>query len=202
LSLILVEAGRPGLAVENRRDKLGMRMSATTDLRFDGVRVPVDNLIGKQGRGLGLAYQFYGEAWILIAAMALGTARGAFARALDYVKERVQFGRKLVQFQVTQHKIADMAAQIEQTAAFVYSAATGYDQGQSRSEIAAMAKLCACETALAVSSEAIQLLGGYGYMKEYEVERFYRNAKAMSLFCGHKGFLKDYAAGAVIGKIK
>lgn len=202
LSLILSEAERPGLVVENRRDKLGMRMSATTDLRFNAVRVPANHLIGKRGQGLELAFRFYEETWILIAAMALGTARGALARAVEHVKKRVQFGRKIVQFQVTQHKISDMGCQIEQTAAFVYRTAKSFDHGENRPEMSAMAKLSACKTAIAVTSEAIQLLGGYGYMREEEVERFYRNAKAMELFCGHPAFLKDYAASAIIGKIK
>jgi len=200
--LILVEADRPGLYVQNPREKLGMRMTATADLEFEGVRVPAQNRIGRTGDGLKQAFKFHEEAWILIAALALGTARGAFGRALDYAKKREQFGRPLARFQVTRHKIAELAARIEETAAFVYSAADSFDRGKSSPAAAAMAKLRSCRTALAVTSEAIQLLGGYGYMKEYEVERFYRDVKAMSLFCGSEGYLKDVIAGSVIGKMK
>ena len=200
--LLLVEADRPGLYVQNPREKLGMRMIPTADLSFDEVRVPAENRIGKSGDGLKQAFSFYEEAWILIAAIALGTARGAFTRALDYAKKREQFGRPIARFQVTGHKIAELAAQIEETAAFVYSAAESFDRGKSSPALAAMAKLRSCRTALGVTSEAIQLFGGYGYMREYEVERFYRDAKAMSLFCGTEGYLKDVIAASVIGKLK
>lgn len=200
--LLLVEADRQGLYVQNPCEKLGMRMTATADLEFDQVRVAAENRIGRTGDGLKQAFKFYEEAWVLIAAMALGTARDAFTRALDYAKKRQQFGRPIARFQVTQHKIAELAAQIEETAAFVYNTADSFDRGKSSPALAAMAKLRSCRTSLAVTSEAIQLLGGYGYMKEYEVERFYRDAKAMSLFCGSEGYLKDVIAGAVIGKLK
>lgn len=201
-TLLLVEADRPGLYVHNPREKLGMRMTAAADLEFDEVRVPAANRIGRTGEGLKQALSFYEEAWILISAMALGTARGAFVRALDYVKKREQFGRAIARFQVTQHKIAELSARIGETAAFVYSAADSFDRGKSSPAAAAMVKLRSCRTALCVTSEAIQMLGGYGYMKEYEVERFYRDAKAMSLFCGSEGYLKDIIAGAVIGRMK
>jgi alkylation response protein AidB-like acyl-CoA dehydrogenase len=202
LSLILVEGDRPGVVCENPRDKLGMRLTPETDLRLEGVRVPGANLIGEEGRGLGQVRRFYEEAWIQVSAMALGAARGAFARALEYARKRMQFGRPIAGFQAIRHKIADMAAQVEQTAAAVYRSAAGFDQQAGTPALAAMTKLCACDAALHVSSEAIQILGGYGYMKEYEVERFYRDAKALSFFCGGRGFLKDFAAAAVIDKIR
>jgi alkylation response protein AidB-like acyl-CoA dehydrogenase len=202
ISMILVEGDREGLSSVKGRNKLGMRMSALSDLRFKNVRVPFSNLIGKEGRGARQALAFYDENRILTAAMALGAAKGAFARALDYVKKREQFGKKIAQFQVTQHKLANMAILIEQADFMTYVAAMNFDRGKSDSAMIAMAKISACRAALEVSSEAVQLLGGYGYMIEYEVERFYRDAKVMEVFCGNTGVLKDIVAGKVIGKIK
>ncbi|MCF8095059.1 MAG: acyl-CoA/acyl-ACP dehydrogenase [Desulfobacteraceae bacterium] len=201
-SLILVEADRQGLKVENIRNKLGMRMSTTADLRFESVRVPYENLIGRRGQGLSQVYSFYNEAWILIASLALGTAKGAFSKAIDYVKKREQFGRVIAKFQVTQHKIARMASRIEEASAFVYKTATDFDHGKNRLAVGAMAKLCACQTAIEVTNEAIQMLGGYGYMREYGLERFYRDAKAMELFCGNTGFLKDIVNREILGNAK
>lgn len=202
ISMILVEGDREGLSCVKGRNKLGMRMSALSDLHFENVRVPLSNLIGKEGWGARQALAFYDENRILTAAIALGTARGAFARALDYVKKREQFGKKIAQFQVTQHKLANMAILIEQAGFMTYAAAMNFDRGKSDSAMIAMAKISACRAALEVSSEAIQLLGGYGYMIEYEVERFYRDAKVMEVFSGNTGVLKDIIAGKVIGKIK
>ena len=201
-ALILVEADREGVSIENRRDALGMRMTGAADIRFNNVRVPAENKIGRKGQGRNEIMGFYEEAWLLASAMALGTARGAFARALVHIKKRHQFGRAIASFQVIQHKIADMAAQLEGVAEFVYSSAASFDRGERSTAVAAMTKLSACTMALSVTSEAVQLLGGYGYMKEYEVERFYRDARALALFFGNSGFLKDVAAGSVIGKIK
>ncbi len=202
ISMIIVEKDCEGLTSVNSRNKLGMRMSALSDLHFENVRVPFSNLIGKEGRGARQALAFYDESRILTAAMALGTAQGAFARALDYVRQREQFGKKIAQFQVTQHKLVDMAIQIKEAGFITYSAAMNFDQQKSDSAMIAMAKISACRAALEVTSEAIQLLGGYGYMIEYEVERFYRDAKVMEVFCGNTGALKDIAAGNVMGMIK
>lgn len=200
-SLILVEADRAGVSVEKRRNALGMRMTGPVDLCFDGVRVPLENRISRKGRGHKDLMGFYEEAWIMAAAMALGTARGALGRALDHVKKRKQFGRAIARFQATQHKIADMAAQTEEAAACVYRTAARFDQGEGSPATAAMTKLSVCNKALSVSSEAVQLLGGYGYMREFDVERFYRDARALAVFCGNAGFLRDVAAGSVMGRI-
>ena len=121
--------------------------------------------------------EFFDESRILVAAQALGTAQGAFDRALAYVKQREQFGKKIAQFQVTQHKLADMATKIETARLMVYMAAWNFDQGRIDPKLTSMAKMHAARTAVEVCDEAIQLHGGYGYMLEYEVERFYRDAK-------------------------
>lgn len=202
ISMILVEADRDGVSAVNRRNKLGLRMTPTADLHLENVRVPAENLIGKEGNGMKQALAFCEDARLLTAAMALGTARGAFDRALGYVKQRTQFGRKIAQFQVTRHKLADMAAAIEQAGFITYGAAKSRDLGKTDAGLAAMARMSACRAALSVSGEAVQLLGGYGYMTEYEVERFHRDAKALEILGENTGFLKDTIAETVIGKIR
>jgi alkylation response protein AidB-like acyl-CoA dehydrogenase len=201
-NLILVESQREGLSVVDKGEKLGLRMTATSNLKFEDVRVPLGHLIGKEGSGLKQVRRFLDESCILIASLALGTAQGAFDRALDYVKQREQFGKKIVQFQVTQHKLADMATKIDQARSLTYSTAQSFDAGKIDVKLACMAKLVASRAAVEVASEAIQLLGGYGYMTEYEVERFYRDAKNMEILGRAPTNLKDIIAASVIGRIK
>jgi alkylation response protein AidB-like acyl-CoA dehydrogenase len=132
----------------------------------------------------------------------VGTAHGAFDRALDYVKQREQFGKKLAQFQVTRHKLADMASKIAAARYLTYYAAWCFDHKTIEPHLAAMAKMTATRAALEVSDEAVQLLGGYGYMTEYEVEHFYRDAKTAELFQGPPAAQKDIIADGIIGKLK
>lgn len=202
MSLLLVESDRVGLSAGARAEKLGGRMVPFTTVRFENVRVPSGNLIGNEGMGHTQLERFFIENRIQVAAMAVGTAQGALDRALAYVKEREQFGKKLAQFQVTRHKIADMAAQIEAARYLTYYAASRFDRGKYSKRDAAMAKLTAAKTAMAVTDEAVQLLGGYGYMTEYEVEHFYRDAKHAEIFQGPPGVQKDIIADDVIGKLK
>jgi alkylation response protein AidB-like acyl-CoA dehydrogenase len=164
--------------------------------------VPAANLIGQEGKGFYQVLEFFDESRILIAAQALGTAQGAFDRALAYVKQREQFGRKIAQFQVTQHKLADMATKIEAARLVTYKAAWNFGKGRIDPKLTSMAKMLAARTAVEVCDEAIQLLGGYGYMAEYEVERFYRDAKITELYEGTKEIQKNTIAGALLGKIK
>jgi alkylation response protein AidB-like acyl-CoA dehydrogenase len=166
------------------------------------VRVPVANLIGEEGKGFYQVLEFFDESRILVAAQALGTAQGAYDRALAYVKEREQFGRKIAQFQVTQHKLADMATKIDLARLITYKAAWNFDQGRIDPKLTSMAKMYAARTAVEVADEAIQLLGGYGYMTEYEVERFYRDAKICEIYEGTKEIQKNTIASAILGKIK
>jgi len=202
ISMILVEADREGVTATDVGEKMGIRMMATAEMNFKNVRVPVSNLIGKEGRGFYQVLEFFDESRILVAAQALGTAQGAFDRALDYVKQREQFGKKIAQFQVTQHKLADMATKIELARLITYKAAWNYDQGgRIDPKLTSMAKMFAAKTAVEVADEAIQLLGGYGYMAEYEVERFYRDAKITEIYEGTKEIQKNTIASALIGKI-
>jgi alkylation response protein AidB-like acyl-CoA dehydrogenase len=201
-SLILVEADRDGLSTADVGAKMGIRMMATAEVIFKDVRVPLANLIGEENKGFYHVLHFFDESRIQIAAQALGTAQGAFDRALAYVKQREQFGKKIAQFQVTQHKLADMATKIELARLITYKAAWNFDQGRIDPKLTSMAKMYAARTAVEVADEAIQLLGGYGYMTEYEVERFYRDAKITEIYEGTKEIQKNTIASALIGKLK
>jgi alkylation response protein AidB-like acyl-CoA dehydrogenase len=202
LSLILVEADRPGLSTADVGPKMGIRMMATAEVNLKDVRVPRENLIGKLGQGFYHVLHFFDESRIQVAAQALGTGQGAFDRALAYVKQREQFGKKIAQFQVTQHKLADMATKLELARLMTYKAAWNFDQGRIDPKLTSMAKMVAARTAVEVADEAIQLLGGYGYMTEYEVERFYRDAKITEIYEGTKEIQKNTIASAVLGKMK
>jgi len=202
MSMILVEGDRPGITATDVGSKMGIRMMATAEVNFKDVRVPLSNLIGKEGRGFYQVLEFFDESRILIAAQALGTAQGAYDRALAYVKHREQFGRKIAQFQVTQHKLADMATKIELARLITYKAAWNFDQGRIDPKLTSMAKMFAARTAVEVADEAIQLHGGYGYIAEYEVERFYRDAKITEIYEGTKEIQKNTIASAVLGKLK
>jgi len=201
-SMFLVEADRPGVNATEIGDKMGIRMMSTAEVTFKDVHIPMTNLIGKEGKGFYQVLEFFDESRVLVAAQALGTAQGAFDRALDYIKQREQFGKKIGQFQVSQHKIADMATKIELARLVTYKAAWNFDQGRIDPKLTSMAKMYAARTAVEVADEAIQLLGGYGYMLEYEVERFYRDAKITEIYEGTKEIQKNTIASAFLGKLK
>ncbi len=202
ISMILVPADTPGISVQSVGEKMGIRMMYTGEVSYKDVRVPQKNLIGKEGRGFYQVLEFFDESRILIAAQALGTAQGAFDRALAYTKQRVQFGKKLAEFQITQHKLADMATKIEMARLLTYKAAWNYDQGRIDPKLTSMAKMSAARAAVEVADEAIQLHGGYGYMAEYDVERFYRDAKITEIYEGTKEIQKNTIASSVVGKLK
>lgn len=200
-SVILVERGTPGFTDADVGEKMGIKMTSTGELSFNNVRVPLSNLIGEENRGFYQVLEFFDESRVEIAAQALGIAQGAFDRALAYTKERKQFGKILAQFQVTQHKLADMATKIETARLMVYKAAWNYDKGRIDPMLTSMAKMYAARTAVEVADEAIQLHGGYGYMLEYDVERFYRDAKIMEIYEGTREIQKNTIAGSLLGKL-
>ena len=202
ISMFLVEGDRPGIAKESLGKKLGGNMVASAQVTFDNVAIPAANLVGKEGAGIAQLNTFLLESRLLSAAQALGIAWGALDRAMTYIKERVQFQRKLAAFQVTQHKIADMATKIELAELITYKAAWKRDQGKLDAKLTSMAKMTAARTAMEVGAQTIQLYGGYGFMTEYEVERFYREAKTVELHLGARDVHKDIIAGAVIGKVR
>jgi len=199
-SVIIVEKGTPGYSTADVGEKMGIKMTSTGELSFNDVRVPVSNLVGQENKGFYHVLEFFDESRIEIAAQALGIAQGAFDRALAYCKERTQFGKKLAQFQVTQHKLADMAAKIELASLVVYKSAWNFDQGKIDPKLTSIAKMYAARSAVEIADEAIQLLGGYGYMLEYEVERFYRDAKITEIYEGTKEIQKNTIASSLLGK--
>jgi alkylation response protein AidB-like acyl-CoA dehydrogenase len=198
MGLILVEKGAEGLSAEDVGDKMGIKMTSTAEVSFSDVRVPMENFIGKEGKGFYHVLEFFDESRVEIAATALGIAQGAFDRALEYGKQREQFGKRLVDFQVTQHKLADMATAIETARLLTYKAAWNFDQGRIDPVLTSMAKYVAGRTAVQVADEAIQILGGYGYVTEYEVERFYRDAKIAEIYEGTKEIQKNTIASSFI----
>ncbi|MFP4036694.1 MAG: acyl-CoA dehydrogenase family protein [Desulfobacteraceae bacterium] len=200
-SVIIVERGTPGFTDSDVGEKMGIKMTSTAELSFNDVRVPASNLVGEKNRGFYHVLEFFDESRIEIAAQALGIAQGAFDRAIAYTKERKQFGRKIAEFQVTQHKLADMATKIETARLLVYKAAWNYDQGRIDPKLTSMAKMYAARAAVEVADEAIQLHGGYGYMLEYDVERFYRDAKIMEIYEGTREIQKNTIAGSLLGRL-
>src|SRR3954454_10955014 len=177
ISAFIVPADTPGFSVGRLEDKLGLHASATGELLFDGARIPAANLLGEEGHGFRTFLKVLDGGRISIAAMALGIAQGAYEAAAAYSKERQQFGRPIGTFQGVAFMIADMATEIEAARALVYRAAWLKDQGRDYTVAGAQAKLVASEVSSRVTNAAIQVHGGYGYVEEYKVERFLRDAK-------------------------
>ncbi|MGB3259816.1 acyl-CoA dehydrogenase [Paenisporosarcina sp.] len=177
ISAIIVPTDAEGFTVIDNYEKMGLNASNTTELVLENVRVPKENLLGKRGEGFRQFLVTLDGGRIGIGAMAVGIAQAAFDRALRYSKERKQFGKPLSDFQITQFKLADMAMKIELARTMVYKAAWLKDQGRPFSKEASMCKLYASEIAMQIADQAVQIHGGYGYMKEYEVERYMRDAK-------------------------
>ncbi|RMH14534.1 MAG: acyl-CoA dehydrogenase [Gemmatimonadetes bacterium] len=184
ITCFVVERDFEGFSVGKKEDKLGIRASSTTELILDNVRVPAENILGEIGRGYKTAIETLNEGRIGIGAQMVGLAQGAFDHALRYVQEREQFGRPIAQFQGVQFQLADMATEIAASRALVYEAARLKDAGQDFVVPAAMAKLHASRTAQKVSSMAIDLFGGYGFTREYPVEKLYRDSKIGSIYEG------------------
>jgi alkylation response protein AidB-like acyl-CoA dehydrogenase len=181
ISAVIVPTDAPGFQIIDNYEKMGLNASNTTELVLEDVRVPQENLLGKRGEGFRQFLITLDGGRIGIGAMALGIAQAAFERALAYSKERKQFGRSLSSFQVNQFKLADMAMKLELARTMVYKAAWLKDQGRPFSKEASMCKLYASEVCMEIADQAVQLHGGYGYMKEYHVERFMRDGKLLEI---------------------
>jgi len=184
ISAFIVPADAEGFSVGPKENKLGIRGSATAELIFEDVRIPRENLLGKEGDGFKIAMKTLDGGRIGIAAQALGIAQGALDKTVEYVKERRQFKRSIARFQNTQFELADMAAKVEAARLLTYKAAWYKDNKRRFSEQAAMAKYVASQTAMDVTTRAIQLHGGYGFIREYEVERMFRDAKITEIYEG------------------
>ena len=198
ISAFIVEKGFLGFSIGKKEDKLGIRASSTTELIFENCVVPKENLIGREGKGFGIAMKTLDGGRIGIAAQALGIAEGAFEECVAYMKERKQFKRPLAAFQGLQWMVAEMSTKIEAARFLVYKAAWLKENKQPYSIDAARAKLYAAEVAMDVTTKAVQLFGGYGYTKEYPVERMMRDAKITEIYEGTSEVQKMVIAGAAL----
>ncbi len=185
-SLILVEADRPGVMRSRIHGKMGIRATDTAAITFEDVRVPRENLIGARGRGFYQLMHFFDCTRTMVAAQGVGLAQGALDKTIRYAKERLVFGRPLAENQGVQFQLAEMATRVELARNIAYKAAWLTDRGEVDPALAAMAKYYAGETAVWVADKAVQLHGGYGYIDEYDVQRFYRDAKILEIYEGAK----------------
>jgi butyryl-CoA dehydrogenase len=202
MSCFIVEKGTPGFTFGKKEDKLGIRASATRELIFQDCRVPAANLISKEGRGFKIAMDTFDKSRTSVGAQALGIAQAALDAATKYSKERVQFGTTISSFQGIQFMLADMAIQVEAARALVYSVSKYIDSGAKNvSKEAAMAKTFASDVAMKVTVDAIQILGGYGYMKEYPVEKMMRDAKITQIYEGTNQVQRLIIANALLKEI-
>ena len=198
ISSFIVEKDFPGFSIGKIEDKMGIRGSSTAELIFQDCIVPKENLLGKEGKGFGIAMSTLDGGRIGIAAQALGIAEGALDRTVEYVKERKQFGRAIGAFQNTQFQLANMATQCEAAKLLVYNAADAKKKKDVYSVEAAKAKLFAAEVAMDVTTKAVQLHGGYGYIREYEVERMMRDAKITEIYEGTSEVQRMVISGALL----
>lgn len=197
-SAFIVEKGAPGFSFGTKEKKMGIRGSSTYELIFTDCRIPKENLLGQEGKGFGIAMHTLDGGRIGIAAQALGIAEGALERTVEYVKERKQFGRSIGAFQNTQFQLADMATKVQAAQYMVYRAAMAKATQKSYTVEAAMAKLYAAEVAMEVTTKAVQLHGGYGYIREYDVERMMRDAKITEIYEGTSEVQRMVISGALL----
>lgn len=200
ISALVVEKGTPGFSHGKKENKLGMRASETTELIFDNCRVPKENLLGVEGDGFKQAMKVLDGGRISIAALSLGIARGAFEAAVNYSKERYQFGQPISNFQGISFKLADMATEIEAADLLIHQAADLKNRGLKMTKESAMAKYFASEVAVKASTEAVQIFGGYGYTKDFPVEKYYRDSKLCTIGEGTSEIQKIVIAREVLNQ--
>ena len=184
ISTFIVTPDMPGFRMGKKEDKMGLRASPTVQLVFDNLRVPADNLLGEPGSGFIYAMQSLDNGRLGIGAQSVGIARAALEHAAAYAAERRQFGKPIKEFQAIQFKLADMATRVSASRALLHAAATAKDRGQPVTQFSSMAKLMASETAMWVTTQAVQIFGGYGYVKDYPVEKLFRDAKVTEIYEG------------------
>lgn len=198
ISAFILEKGMPGFTFGKKEHKMGIRASQTMELIFQDVKVPRENLLGKEGEGFKIAMSTLDGGRIGIAAQALGIAQAAFDHAVKYAKERVQFGKPIASNQAIAFMLADMATEIDAARLLTYRAAYAKDQGRPFSKEAAMAKMYASDVAMRVTTDAVQIFGGYGYTREYPVERLMRNAKITQIYEGTNQVQRMVISGALL----
>jgi len=200
-SQIVVESDRDGFSADKITGKLGIRASDTAELILDDVRVPEDNLVGSRGMGFLQLMQFFDETRTMVAAQGVGIAKGASEAALEYAKEREQFGRPIAEFQAIQHKLAEMHTKTEAARNLTYKSAWSIENADEQlTALASMAKEFASKTAVSVADEAVQIHGGAGYVDDFPVERFYRDAKITQIYEGTTEIQKGIIARELLGK--
>ena len=200
ITAFLVEKDFPGFTVGKKEDKLGIRASSTCELILEDCRVPKDNVLGEPGKGYKIAIETLNEGRIGIGAQMIGVARGAWEYAVKYAKERKQFGKSISEFQAIQFQLAQMATEIEAARNLVWNAARLKDAGMNFVKEAAMAKLFASQVAERVASLAIEIYGGYGFTKDYPVEKYYRDAKIGKIYEGTSNMQLQTIAKLCMGK--
>ena len=193
-SMLLVETDRPGYESNKLQDKLGIRASDTCEVRFVDVKVPADKLIGSEGKGFPYLMDFFNQTRVMVAATGVGLAQGAMERAIGHIRKRAQFGRPLSDFQGNRFKIAEMATMVEAARNLTYKAAGMVDRGTVDPAQVAMAKWFSAWVAVRAADESLQMHGGYGYMGEYDISRFYRDAKILEIYEGAKEIEKEIIA--------
>jgi len=198
ITAFLVERGFPGFSVGKKENKLGIRASSTTELILEGCQVPAENVLGPVGQGYKIAIETLNEGRIGIGAQMIGVAQGALEAAIAYVRERKQFGKAISDFQGVQFQIAQMATDIEAARLLVYNAARLKEAGEPFAQQAAMAKLFSSQVADRVTSQSLELFGGYGYSKEYPAEKFYRDAKIGTIYEGTSNMQLQTIAKAIL----
>lgn len=198
-SAFIVDSDSPGLSIGKKEDKMGIRASATSEIIFEDCEVPAANLLGREGQGFAVAMKTLDKSRPGVAAQALGIAEGAFDAAVNYARERHQFGQPIISFQAIQTMLADMATEIEAAKALIYSTAKMIDSGEKNfSKLSAMCKVFASDVAMKVTTNAVQIFGGYGYMKEYPVEKFMRDAKITQIYEGTNQIQRNVIAQRLI----
>jgi len=201
-SIILVETDREGYEADKMDGKMGLRCSDTAMVYLNNVRVPRENLVGKEGNGFIQLMHFFDRSRAYVAAHGVGLAQGALDMAIKQARQRIQFGRPIGALQATQFKIAEMATKIECARSMIYKSAWLLDQGRADAKLTAMAKLYACRVAVEVVDEALQIHGGYGYFNDNDIERFYRAAKVLEIYEGTKEVEKVVIAREILGKLR
>jgi alkylation response protein AidB-like acyl-CoA dehydrogenase len=200
ISAFIIETGAPGFRTGKKENKLGMRASSTGEVLFENCRLPETQLLGREGDGFVDSLRILDGGRISIAALSVGTAQGAYDAALKYSKQRKQFGRPISEFQAIQHKLVDMATAIEAARLLTYRAGWMKDRGDRVTKESAMAKLFASETAVRVCDEALQIHGGYGFIKDYPVEKFYRDVKLCTIGEGTSEIQRLVIARQLLGR--
>ncbi len=202
-SAFIVHDDYPGFKLGKEEDKMGIRASATREIIFDNCRVPVANRLGKEGEGFMVAMKTLDKSRPGVAAQALGIAQGALDCALEYAKKRIQFGHPISSLQAIQFLLADMATQVEAARALLYMAAKNIDSGtKGMAQVSAMSKLMASDTAMKVTTDAVQIFGGYGYMRDYPVEKMMRDAKITQIYEGTNQIQRVVIANTLLKEVK